>query len=633
MADSLANPSTLLSPETVRTSTISVTPGSQSSVNNNSPGEPRAVCTSLSPENTDGKMREPVEETSGQLNEIRKLQAMVFELQKQVHGRTRLHHDGNDSGHTSDSSVASSDFEYRETLIRAKFERDIDKLRKKRRQHQRQKERKMRREHEDLESQQARPELDQEGRQNRNEGATGHQEASSSPSAGLSHVVPQMNFVEWDQFKNLHGHKGAEKGDSFAIDILIGEPVLDFKLPSWFSKSRPTTKHSPAAGRLPLPERIRINSKQLLRILAEIHGSDLCSKDESVVIIRPFKALVYYHNSLLNWYDKLKKKIDSTLLNRSAMTDSIDDAGESNWDDDTSSPTVLGHLQCLLEFMDSTILSRIKYLESASCEKVFFIDIWYLFKPGEEVVTSDIRQVYRVIQVTSPAHRVRDSWWRVQSADKSEELCITIECVYIDFDGKTLGPVCKVFEITTFDGEKAVTSLPIYPLRFVQSGYPGQSNDVIREKMVYRGKKFLDVAAVKAMHYAGLTLDTKESVNDQVVIDFEAAFAAEDRSHWIPCIEQLLSTEHKKREEESCSALCCRGENVHDDTYVEEKRGEEYRASLIPDSPHMLPSVAIYPLSIDEVMTRGATDDELIIMTYRVFGFILRSQKWGELSC
>ena len=109
-----------------------------------------------------------------------------------------------------------------------------------------------------------------------------------------------------------------------------------------------------------------------------------------------------------------------------------------------------------------------KYVNSTSCEKILFTDIWYLFKPGEEVATSDIRQAYRVIQVTSPAHRVRPLWYRFQSSDRSEERCITIECVYIDFDGKRLGPVCKVFEITAFEGEKAVTYLQIYPLRFVQ---------------------------------------------------------------------------------------------------------------------------------------------------------------------
>ena len=141
------------------------------------------------------------------------------------------------------------------------------------------------------------------------------------------------------------------------------------------------------------------------------------------------------------------------------------------------------------------------------------------------------------------------------------------------------------------------------------------------------------------MHYDGITLDTRDEVDSQVVIDFEEAFSFRDdkidNTDWRPTVEQLIATptaEEVDGDNESCSAECCRDETIHKDAYAEKKRNEEYIASLIPEDRNKDPSVALWPRPLQEINSaeNALTDDDLLIMSYRVFGFVLRSRKWGK---
>jgi hypothetical protein len=47
-----------------------------------------------------------------------------------------------------------------------------------------------------------------------------------------------------------------------------------------------------------------------------------------------------------------------------------------------------------------------------------------------------------------------------------------------------------------------------------------------------------------------------------------------------------------------------------------------------------LPSATIYPRTLEESKTKmnKFTEDELIIMSHKVFGFVLRDRTWGECT-
>ncbi|TFA98897.1 hypothetical protein CCMA1212_009357 [Trichoderma ghanense] len=326
--------------------------------------------------------------------------------------------------------------------------------------------------------------------------------------------------------------------------------------------------------------------------------------------------------------------------------------------DITKSATALVHLRCLLDFVDFDLSKRLEYLHGPQCRKILFSDLWLLFRPGMEVIGSDGKQAYRVISVTSANHRVasaRERWYS-NPARRSSPFSIT--CIYIDFDGKNIGPVTRVFDFKRFDGEKEVTLLEVYPLRFhpvkqsdfddsmwaeVEAFPPDQR---YRQKLIRRGAMFLEVAAVKHMYYAGPTLETRDDVEGQVVVDFETAFSVEDETQkeWKPPLQTLIGNSSPQDSDDgddmsTCRGLCCINDFIYNDLNVDEQQKTEYINSQLPSvtSLNEQPSVAILPRPLSELRAgntnaAGVSDDELVIMSYRVFGFVLRNRKWAKLD-
>lgn len=450
-------------------------------------------------------------------------------------------------------------------------------------------------------------------------------------------------------------------------------------------ENKPSVPKQFAPGQGPLPERIRINSESIISILSKIIGGPALRPDEPLVIVRPFKALVQHEDELRAWAKKLSQKYPDEIsdpnseqqesmeqiLPQDCTTASGDpnDSGRpttivpveeevadkdvrkdqnpgenlkaENKDastpgdiaqgeietDPTDSRVALEHLRRLLEFIDKEINAKVQHIENSRSQKVYFSDIWYLFKPGDEVIEQAGRQAYRVINVQSVGHMVLPAWasWgdRVNIRSK-EKMTLTLTCVSIDFDGVSLGPVQEIFTISRFDGQRPITSLPVYPLRFY-------AREDARDRLIARGKMFPDLVSIKHASYSGLTLDNRDDVDGQVVIDFEEAVVV--KREWKPYIENFVGlTAEDRNSKESCTAECCSSEVVLDDFYVERNRHDDFVASLIPQRRDHLPSLVIFPRPISEIKNseNRITDGEFLIMSHRVFGFVLHSRKWGE---
>ncbi|ETS05553.1 P-loop containing nucleoside triphosphate hydrolase protein, partial [Trichoderma reesei RUT C-30] len=376
-------------------------------------------------------------------------------------------------------------------------------------------------------------------------------------------------------------------------------------------------------------------------------------------MIRPFRALVHYNQEIRAKFAQLKEKFGDDALqvqedtNEAKVSENQDKPAESQETPSTgqdkptdkeytSSLTAYQHLGCLIDFMDNTIQAKMDYLSGTQPRTISFNHLWYLFKPGDDVVGQGRRQAYRVISITSTGHKVTPPWRNWKRDESEPAASITLFCVYIDFDGKQLGPVSKSFVISKFDGEKAITALEVYPIRFAEDDYSVTKDDPkagFQQELIDRGKMFIDVASVKHMHYNGFTLEARDEVDSQVMVDFAEAFAATQANGWQPEIESLIGKDlggSGSSEDETCSAACCAGEYVYNDNYVDKTRNENYIARLMPgpDEPNDEPSVAIYPRPLKEITaTKGTlTNDDLIIMSYRVFGFVLRSRKWAKLD-
>ncbi|KFA78905.1 hypothetical protein S40288_08488 [Stachybotrys chartarum IBT 40288] len=439
-----------------------------------------------------------------------------------------------------------------------------------------------------------------------------------------------------------------------------------------------------------LPERIRISSAYLFTIMATFETSPvLLPGSKTAVFLRPFQHLIYNETLLRQRLAALEEKYENynpnmaeptsaVLQGESAPTENIDpppgsaptpgdeatggqetaldgesngkaapgdedddqdkgDKEESGADEIRTSITALLHLRCLVGFIDSEIMPKKKYFRSDECTHVHFHDLWYLFKPGDELMEQNGKQAYVVLHVQVPVHKVEDPWeqWNKRGADNGSDSGsdseedgnpFTLHCAYIDFDGKNFGPVKRKFHIPPFGDHKAIKSLPVYPFRFAKS------SDT-RQKFHDRGRMLLNVAKFKAMYYMGVTVDTRDEIDSQVVVDFnEALVDQERREAWEPFVGPISMAAESRDDE--CSSICCRDQVVVFGHHVDTTLTENYVKSLLPSNRLAAPSLILSPRSLEE--TLGSIDQlsetELLIMTYRVFGFILRSRKWAQLD-
>lgn len=606
--------------------------------------------------------------------------------------------DTSDSEEWSDGSTRSKDFDYFRSRLRGDFEWELDRLHAQKSRYIKHKESKKAKEEREKQEQE-----DKLGQEELAKAGAIIRDPVSQQAAQSS--LAKLHPVKWEVFRAL---RFASEAACFAIDILIEEPRISDKTGGRHSKPNALivdvqqTSGTGLSGELDgqgsLPERIRIHSRHLIMVLARIHGSNLISeendKNASLVLLRPFRLLSHYDEQIRDWHSKLvhdhsapKSGIEGSNTNANQTKSSgetpkpdadpkdTDQPSDSQPKKETTvedpqgwstSTTALEHLPCLLEFMDTYITRKRAYLNSPICNNIAFSDVWHLFKPGDFVISNDRKQAYRVINVYSPPHKGTDRWSYVYASEKENEKTrsqsdISIDCVYIHYDGKKFGPVLKKFKIRRFEGERLVTTLDIYPFRFYAFGglrgpavkSKQQGSDVeedmetsiaqLRKKLIERGEMFVEVAGVKHMYYTGLTVDEpRDEVESQVVIDFEEAFASENNQEWRPNITAIVGFVHNPEEDDEqvlgCEADCCRRENVHDDSYVERERSEKFTNDLIAEMQNgpqgSLPSATIYPRTLEESKTKmnKFTEDELIIMSHKVFGFVLRDRTWGECT-
>ncbi|PNP48560.1 hypothetical protein THARTR1_10321 [Trichoderma harzianum] len=483
---------------------------------------------------------------------------------------------------------------------------------------------------------------------------------------------PTINTVDWNSFRKL---RKVDESLACAIDVLVGEPVIEVEAPrdqygvwtnNWNSddlteetaqvqKPNPIVSSKPQ-GQIPLPERVRIHSTPILTILAELidpEGTKPTLDGSPVIFLRPFKAFFHYEQRLRDWHKRLVEKFSPS----SVSNEPVSEGGTSNASyHATESTAALNHLQCLLEFFDTYMIAKKEFLAGADCRKVHFSDLWCLYRPGMEVIGLDGRQAYRILQVNSAKHESISPYRSFYSyrGGNSQKAEFSMICSYIDFNGKSIGPVLRTFEIKRFDGERDITSFDVYPLRFhkLRRGefsetewnnlekYPEQ--DRCRRNLIQRGAKFVEVAAIKHMYYSGSTMVVREEVESQVVVDFETAFATEGetREHIRPpTLETFIGEAVDKHMESSSSSgrcTCCIGDIVYDDAYIDKNQRNTYINDFLSiKNAQEEPSVAVFPRLFSEIRTNSAsarhfTDDELAIMSYRVFGFVLRNRKWGK---
>lgn len=360
------------------------------------------------------------------------------------------------------------------------------------------------------------------------------------------HMVPQFNAMRWQPFRDSmrESYQNYCLPDSTcAIDILVEEdPFPSSPYPehgdsmrternsqgSLMSLQAGTFQDWPSDYDGPPPDRLRLNSPCLMSLFFHLINPENADYDTNIVLFRPYLSLLSHEKEIRQWLKILECRwspegnIAQPQSQQTAQTDTeaATPVQEPYEDDQRELPVycksirALNETRLVVNFIESCLKPHVARITHLDNQKIQFVDLCFLFKLGEVVISRDKSQAYRVIQVIRPHHPMDAT---------SQFEPYKIRCVHMDYDGNTFGPVTTIFKIQRYRGMGDIKSLIIYPLRFEEN-----SADIYKT-LLARGKESMRVANGRHMYCKGTNSSNQEQIDGQVMIDFEQALAENPR--------------------------------------------------------------------------------------------------------
>ncbi|KAH3965117.1 hypothetical protein HBI56_196210 [Parastagonospora nodorum] len=295
--------------------------------------------------------------------------------------------------------------------------------------------------------------------------------------------------------------------------------------------------------------------------------------------------------------------------------------------------------------LDSIILPVHLKFRKRRTQTLHFQDLWHLFQTGDLIVDKMHTQnagnslssvKCRRVLLTRGGRRVlHPSFpppllpWTGSFLQKEEEPLAPINGInvfaiyayYLDFDGSVWRPVRERFVIHPYSGERNITDLEIYPVEYA---------DGTEKRLQERGKRFHDLVTAKTVPYVdctGIDLDTKEEINDKVIVDVRSYFNSEG-TEFVPYIPPSALNVSETSD-------CYLGMDCATDGQSE-SRCLHRKQIIIPDQSSDL---EIYQDHIYGKLEFNAVPYDLklwvpdfAICHYRIFAYKLQSRDWVQVE-
>lgn len=346
-----------------------------------------------------------------------------------------------------------------------------------------------------------------------------------------------VNYVEldWEHFKHRYGEN---EGLHIIEALTVGPAILEeIRLDDWkgSDKRRPISRSKPTSTAATWIQRIRIQSAPILSHLCHAAGKDdKWTFDQPYTFIRPFNALAYLQPKMKIALERLEKKWngieisdiqdaqgqqDGTQLHGGAeaslksQSDSRDEdtPSEDPNEEDESFPylgmddlSALRHMRCYVKFVDDHVMPLCGWFQGTSRRKVPFNDLPLLFRPGEIVywlpagsVMSVPYPLYQPVWRVFHAARTRFGGHNIDDIDLTSDDEFRVHCYYIDHDGGSYGVMKGQFTIPCFKGEKDITDLQAYPIRYADGAAE------LGNKLKLQGQRFQSFMKVSHAYYEG----------------------------------------------------------------------------------------------------------------------------------
>ncbi|KAI3318452.1 P-loop containing nucleoside triphosphate hydrolase protein [Xylariaceae sp. AK1471] len=488
-------------------------------------------------------------------------------------------------------------------------------------------------------------------------------------------LIPKLNCLSWPEWRKLRlsehefdeRQKDATKKESqkpnskprqYVIDVVSDMGDLG---PPAYTDSQLSIKGSRLFGR------IRINSQHVLDVLSEITNLFLPQRCQ---MLHPYKVIIDnlvkikdYMKILEDELERAKTDIQSTSQTKQSkqpeevkskhepvsMNQHVDAHTEGKTPKSREERDLevaqekVDHYRCFMELLETKLALEVdvaKTLKTGTAERIMFCHLWHLFPPGETIYyqksnRDEPPQAAQILKVSGGRPKLPSSarwynYWDQEERKKTYQKVspFTIDAFHLDFDGKKFRPFQVKYEIPKYPGELPITSLPVFPLRFLEES----RRAVIMSLLLKRGLNFRNLAAVESAHreFRGRTLDPEpEDIDGRVIIDFKQASVVDN-------LRQKTS-QRKDNDEEEGRVFGLRPLSQTNNTEVAEVIGRDEDPDLTLYDDHTydidrteklfsVNKVLLAPLQ--ELNAEDLTDDELRLLPGTVYAYILRSRKY-----
>lgn len=297
----------------------------------------------------------------------------------------------------------------------------------------------------------------------------------------------------------------------------------------------------------------------------------------------------------------------------------------------------------MIELMDIDLRPKMELcsrIRQKTLNEIAYEDLGYLFKPGDMVLASQDQrlQAFAVLATAGGRKLLVDSQVRRSNDEEPESFFHTsggqspfvVDCFYYDFDGTNFGAILRSITIPKYEGKTPVNRLAVYP-----ESLGGDANRDLKMILAERGRKFVQLCSLSAVahrQYTGRSLDDPpEEVDSQVIIDFHMAAIVPsdqrpDKAQWMPILGMTQPTEPDVREITNVHADCHRQECLICNNPL---------TNSIFDHQKFARQQSKAYVKSEDIVNRPFGDGEFrehqfMLLPYRVFGFVLRSRKWGK---
>ncbi|PVH75853.1 P-loop containing nucleoside triphosphate hydrolase protein [Cadophora sp. DSE1049] len=261
------------------------------------------------------------------------------------------------------------------------------------------------------------------------------------------------------------------------------------------NKDNPWTFTNPPPTWSTLPASLKINSPAIIAALQSVveYYPDQSFLGDSVSIATPYALLIHHQKELEEYRRDLQEICTASSV---AICQ--------------KQQAAINHLGVLLEFLRDTVGAEVK-AERERHARGFatFEMLWLLFKPGEDVYNAERFErgclEPRVVQEVSGG------------MVRGKPCAYQITMWGLDYDGNRIGRYEDEDDIDPFDGERAITSLTVFPCKFEDDAtVTGKISR--RRQLEDRGKLFFRLTAKHCMYYAGLTTTYPKRRHDGLVM-------------------------------------------------------------------------------------------------------------------